>query len=96
MKNKFYSTTEWKYLRQQILERDDHKCFLCRCEDKLTVHHILYINAGYQDFKLEPLNLITLCPSCHYKIHKMCYNFKLLHTLRYERPLQYQFILDNV
>ena len=25
MKNKFYSTTEWKDLRQQILERDDHK-----------------------------------------------------------------------
>lgn len=50
-------------LRDEILERDNHKCQICGATNrKLHVHHkIKRKNGG----KTVSENLITLCPSCH-------------------------------
>jgi len=57
---------EWRELRHDILIRDHYKCQ--RCEKishngkGLTVHHIIPRDEGGLN---DPLNLITLCHSCH-------------------------------
>lgn len=49
-------------LRNKVLTRDNHKCQVCGSGNQLDVHHKIYIN--------EMVNLITLCKSCHKKVHR--------------------------
>jgi predicted nucleic acid-binding Zn ribbon protein len=49
-------------LRNEVLIRDNYKCQVCGSEKQLDIHHKKYIN--------EMVNLITLCKSCHKKVHR--------------------------
>ena len=63
--------------KREVLERDHYSCQLCGKTDKLLVHH--HDNKGWGFFNYSysrktPINnnfdnLVTLCPSCHLKIH---------------------------
>jgi hypothetical protein len=54
-------------VKQYILDRDNYTCQNCKATDtKLHVHHIVYRSKGGTD---TPSNLITLCISCHDKVH---------------------------
>lgn len=56
--------------REYVLYRDKHTCQMCngRSKDpKLEVHHIQYRSNGGTN---NPSNLITLCHSCHEKLHR--------------------------
>jgi N6-L-threonylcarbamoyladenine synthase len=56
-------------VRAYVLHRDGHICQHCKgCskEPRLNVHHILQRSQGGSD---RPDNLITLCKSCHDKLH---------------------------
>ena len=53
-----------------ILTRDNYICQCCKGkhkDSKLEVHHIVYRSQGGSD---EESNLITLCETCHKKLHK--------------------------
>lgn len=53
-----------------ILTRDNYTCQCCKGkhkDSKLEVHHIVYRSQGGSD---EESNLITLCETCHKKLHK--------------------------
>ena len=58
--------------RESILKRDSYECRLCGEKSKLVIHHI----DGTTNRKSEknannnPINLITLCRSCHIRVHK--------------------------
>lgn len=55
--------------REKALERDNHKCCTCNKDSGLVVHHKDF--TGQSDNANNELeNLITLCRSCHIKIHK--------------------------
>ena len=55
--------------REQIFERDEHKCKLCGSNKNLDIHHIDF--SGESEVpNNETNNLITLCRSCHMKVHK--------------------------
>jgi len=56
----------WLSIREQVYERDNHKCKLCDSGKHICVHHLSYENL-YNE-RLE--DLITLCRKCHYIIHK--------------------------
>jgi len=59
----FYNTREY------VLHRDGHRCQYPKCNHKdqiLNVHHITSRQVGSN----SPSNLITLCSSCHKKLHK--------------------------
>ena len=64
-------------IKQEVLKRDHHTCRLCGRTDKLLVHHQDNKGWGYFNFSFSyktPINnnldnLITLCPSCHLKVH---------------------------
>ena len=60
-----YAPTFTKQLKESIRRRDGHQCQLCRipqleCNNPLSVHHI-----DYDKTNSDPVNLITLCTTCH-------------------------------
>lgn len=52
-------------IRLDILKRDGH-CQLCGATEKLLVHH-----RDENKFHSKPDNLITLCRSCHRRVHNI-------------------------
>ncbi len=65
-----------KTFKEQIRFRDKYKCQLCKCHEvecnrKLHVHHI-----DYDKNNLVPINLISLCNSCHMKTNADRENWK--------------------
>ncbi len=73
------------YYIEEVLKRDNYKCVLCSDDKNCIVHHIDG-NTLNNTFK----NRITLCRSCHTKIHnKEKFNFD---TDIYEK---YSDIVDN-
>lgn len=56
--------TFWNTIyKQKILKRDNYTCQICNAKQiksKFSVHHI-----DYNKKNCNPLNLITLCKSCH-------------------------------
>jgi 5-methylcytosine-specific restriction endonuclease McrA len=57
----------YRRLRQEVLERDRWRCQYCGATAELEVHHINFRSHLGHD---EEQNLITLCWSCHRKIHE--------------------------
>ena len=54
-------------IKAYILSRDGYKCQKCKIQKgKLHVHHIIFRSDGGTN---SPDNLITLCKSCHSKLH---------------------------
>lgn len=59
--------TRWKVKRKKILERDNFACVDCLSTKHLHVHHIKYTGFAWQ---APNGDLITLCQSCHMKLHR--------------------------
>ncbi|MEC0405738.1 HNH endonuclease [Bacillus velezensis] len=68
----FYKSTDWKRTRQLALLRDNYTCQRCLKESKITradmVHHSVEVREDWSK-RLELSNLISLCNSCHNKVH---------------------------
>lgn len=68
----FYKTTRWKHKRLRILKRDEYCCRQCKRYGKnrtaTTVHHINPLET-HPELRLESWNLISLCSTCHDKMH---------------------------
>lgn len=65
-----YTWTFNDELREEVRRRDNYVCQLCgtpqsECNRALAVHHI-----DYDKKNSDPVNLITLCTSCHPKTNK--------------------------
>jgi len=62
-----YKYNEW---RQAVYKRDHWTCRICREKIKHPIaHHIKAFN-DYPELRFEVKNGITLCRSCHRKVHK--------------------------
>ena len=73
--SKFRNTKAWQKKRNEIKKRDKLLCQYCLQNHKYTfinleVHHIEAISANWEK-RLNDLNLITLCSSCHKMAEKM-------------------------
>ena len=70
--DEFYHSRAWQELRLAALERDHWLCQSCLKAGKIrpasTVHHKRAVR-DFPGLALDPSNLITLCPSCHNKMH---------------------------
>ena len=64
-KKRYLESKRWRRIRSQILDRD-MKCQYCGSLHNLQVHHIHYLNLGFE--KLE--DLVLLCESCHSQLHE--------------------------
>ena len=68
--------------REYVLFRDNHECQCCHGKSKdkiLEVHHIESRKTGGD----APNNLITLCSTCHKKLHKGEINLKIKRGTKY-------------
>jgi len=68
-----YNSKTWKMMVIIIKNRDNGLCLLCASEKKIgyydTIHHIIELKDDItKAFNKD--NLITLCESCHQKVHK--------------------------
>ncbi|RDU22771.1 HNH endonuclease [Anaerosacchariphilus polymeriproducens] len=73
-KDKFRWSNAWQKKREQIKDRDNHLCVVCRQENRytynnLSVHHIEPLEESY-DLRLDDDNLITLCDMHHEQAEK--------------------------
>lgn len=63
----YLNSEEWQKRRIKILIRDQFQCQICGTGKQLRVHHIRYPEA----YGEEPdSDLITVCDTCHKKIHE--------------------------
>lgn len=59
----------WKKVRAECFTRDDYTCQHCKERGGyLHAHHIKYYSE-YPELRLELNNLLTLCKSCHNRVH---------------------------
>lgn len=68
-KDKFRWSRKWREKRNQIVERDQYLCKICKAEGQynyndLEVHHITSLEEDFTR-KLDEDNLITLCVLHH-------------------------------
>ena len=80
-KNKFRWSRKWREKRNQIVERDNYLCLVCKHNglynySNIEVHHITSLEEDF-DKRLDEDNLITLCREHHEdaekgKISKTC------------------------
>jgi len=62
------NSKNWKKLKKERLAKDNNSCILCKTKDKkLLIHHITYKNLYHEEIN----DVVTLCISCHNKIHKV-------------------------
>lgn len=60
-----YMFARWK---RAVYKRDHRTCQKCQSKEKLRAHHILSWK-DYPELRFELSNGITLCKSCHDKLH---------------------------
>lgn len=66
----FYRSRGWKSMRQFVYERERGCCQVCGkfvFGKQAQVHHIVPV-AKNPLLKLEPKNLMLVCPKCHVKV----------------------------
>jgi 5-methylcytosine-specific restriction endonuclease McrA len=56
----------YREVSREVMARDGWRCQSCGCSSNLQIHHINPRNSLGEDVEK---NLITLCMSCHEKIH---------------------------
>ena len=57
----------YQRLLQEVLARDNWRCQLCGSRQNLQVHHQAFRSQSGDDLEA---NLITLCASCHHRVHR--------------------------
>lgn len=64
--HKYLKSTEWKILRDKVVERDNGICLYCKTKPAQEVHH-----KHYKTIYKESLDdLESVCSDCHRVIHK--------------------------
>lgn len=71
----YLQTERWKRLSIQCKERDNYTCQFCRKHESqlsvpLNAHHMTYEYLNNDNEQLELDSLITLCKTCHERLHE--------------------------
>jgi 5-methylcytosine-specific restriction endonuclease McrA len=67
---KYKDKTRLSGMRAVVLERDNHRCTTCERTTQLVIHHkdeVSWHNSPKPNNEVS--NLVTLCRSCHTKLH---------------------------
>ena len=68
----FYVSTAWKNKRQEIINRDNNECQICKALYKFVpsddIHHIVPMTKDFSK-RLDNNNLISLCKYHHQQVH---------------------------
>lgn len=70
----FYNSKEWIRLSEYIKRHFYGMCVICWLRSTVNsgvyTHHIQELGERF-DLRLNDTNLVSLCPTCHRKVHKM-------------------------
>lgn len=66
----YHNRDRFNGLREKILNRDNNSCLACGSNKKLAVHHIDGTNYIKGNANNDEKNLMTLCSSCHSRLHQ--------------------------
>jgi len=81
-RDNYRNSYTWKLRCIRTKLRDKHTCQMCSSTTSLEVHHITYVRFRHEHND----DLITLCTSCHKKIHKEYgYNYTSIFPLIKDR-----------
>ena len=99
-KNKFMLTPGYKYWRDTVYRRDNHKCQICGDNKGGNLHanHIKKF-IDYPELRLNQLNGITLCDYCHISIvtnHEPEWESYFLFNLETRRFIESDFIPKKI
>jgi 5-methylcytosine-specific restriction endonuclease McrA len=67
---KLRCTDEYKNWRDAVYRRDFWTCTMCGVKSKKIVAHHIKSFTDYVDFRFDINNGVTLCRSCHKRVHK--------------------------
>lgn len=62
----YLKTEKWQKKRFERNKLDGFRCQMCGTAKNLNVHHLTYENLGRESI----YDLVTLCESCHKKVHE--------------------------
>ncbi|MGE5733963.1 MAG: HNH endonuclease [Acidobacteriota bacterium] len=74
-----WESDSYRQLCREILQRDGWRCQNCGSRENLQVHHKEFRSHLGQN---DEQNLITLCLSCHRRVHGQSTNVESLETHR--------------
>lgn len=67
--DEYLTSPEWRFRRLQRLELDNYTCCMCGLPlPNLNIHHFTYHNIYHENIETD---LVSLCPECHKKVHRM-------------------------
>ncbi len=67
------NSPQWRSKRAHIIKRDNNRCVDCGTMERLRVHH-KYYSKNKAPWEYPDDSLITVCDTCHEKIHtRQCY-----------------------
>ena len=66
---KIRTSIEYDNWRKNVYKRDKYSCQICGKKKDIVAHHIKAF-ADYPDLRFNVENGITLCRSCHFKVHR--------------------------
>lgn len=75
-RQEFYRSTEWKRVALLVWRRANACCERCGLDSrkrdtetsqKFHIHHV--VSFAVRELRVEPTNLVLLCPTCHYFVH---------------------------
>jgi len=69
-KNRKYSLGKWLEIAKECYKRDNWTCQICGTNNTLIHAHHIISWAKNSELAFDLDNLVTLCPSCHFKIHR--------------------------
>lgn len=81
----------WKEKARLIVKRDKSTCRYCTGKThKPQVHHRWYID-GLMAWEYDNDILVTLCPRCHYKVHRNDVWFKKISIKNIAKRMGFKF-----
>lgn len=87
------STTQWRKIRQRILDRDGRICHWCGAEDANTVDHVIERSLGGTDHED---NLVTACNRCNFsRIGRRSMNDGFFNSVRTPLTLPVSILPEN-
>lgn len=84
----FYVSGPWKKLRQEVINKSNKECQLCKSKGKVstatTVHHIKHLK-DHPELALTRSNLMAVCKECHNELHPEKHRHKSKKVINEER-----------
>lgn len=95
--NKIRKSKEYTRWRNRVYLRDNFTCCHCnkKCDSKNIIAHHIYYFSEIPELRFNINNGVTLCRSCHFKLHQYNKPIDKMFYQTVKKPSNYQFLLSK-